>query len=283
MSFFFKFGRILYQFYTFFLIQHSSKKNSESLFFGEPKLPKKMSQCGLCDEAHLATHYCATCQEFMCKNLADMHPKLKATKSHLLESADRSLELQDNIHRALKNLDKASSDLLVAYSDVRESMRDNERCFSVFREMIQAGSIMVDQHEALVNLRQSLDTMDRHAMCQILTHSMFRTELGPEGFKLGTASLPTFINGWGSTTGQFNDACDVAFSSTGDVFVCDAGRVQVFDSRGHFARAWNLPQAADPVGLCVAVWDDVYVVDSSPPGFPKRRTSVHVADHQRES
>lgn len=212
-----------------------------------------MSQCGLCDEAHLATHYCATCQEFMCKNLADMHPKLKATKSHLLESADRSLELQDNIHRALKNLDKASSDLLVAYSDVRESMRDNERCFSVFREMIQAGSIMVDQHEALVNLRQSLDTMDHRAMCQILTHSMFRTELGLEGFKLGTASLPTFINGWGSTTGQFNDACDVAFSSTGDVFVCDAGRVQVFDSRGHFARAWNLPQAADPVGLCVAV------------------------------
>jgi hypothetical protein len=238
----------------------------------DPKLTKKMAQCGLCDEAHLATHYCATCQEFMCQNLADVHPKLKATKSHLLESADRSLELQDNIHRALKDLDKASSDLLVAYADalppldVQESMRGNERCFSVFREMIQAGSIMVDQHEALVNLRKSLDTMDHRTMCKVLTHSMFRTDLGLEGFKLGTAHLPTFINGWGSEgsmTGQFNDACDVAFSSTGDVYVCDAGRVQVFDSRGHFARAWNLPQMAEPASLCVAPWGDVYVVDST--------------------
>ena len=226
-----------------------------------------MSQCGLCDEAHLATHYCPTCQEFMCRTLADLHPKLKATKHHTFQDADPTAELETNIHMALKELDKASSDLLVAYADalpsrdLPDSVRVSERAHTVFRELIQAGSILNDQHDALLNLQQSLDPLDHRAMRDILTHSMFRTELSLEGFKQGTSNLPNLISGWGSRgsrRGQFDKARDLAVSSTGEVYVCDAGRIQVFDSRGHFARAWHVPQ---PARLCVALWDDVYVVE----------------------
>jgi hypothetical protein len=203
----------------------------------------------------------------MCKTLAMLHPNLKATKNHSLQDADPTAEVEANIHMALKELDTASSDLLLAYADalpsrdLPTSVRVNDRCFAIFREMVQAGAILVDQHDALVNL---LETPEYLTTRDVLTHSMFRPELALEGFKLGTANLHFVISGWGcrgSKRGQFHEARDLAVSSTGEVYVCDYGRVQVFDSQGYFARAWNLPSPVHLAGICVAPWGDVYVVE----------------------
>ena len=85
----------------------------------------------------------------------------------------------------------------------------------------------------------------------------------------------TFIEKWGSFgtgPGQFNRPHDVAFDSTGNVYVDELERagVQVFDSEGNFLRKWGSVGTADgqfslpQEHLWIDSKDHLYLVDGDP-------------------
>jgi hypothetical protein len=73
--------------------------------------------CGLCEDKHQSTHWCIDCQDFMCAMLADVHIKMKATKSHKMQDVSPIADIQSKINKALQELQQARSDILVQYAD----------------------------------------------------------------------------------------------------------------------------------------------------------------------
>jgi DNA-binding beta-propeller fold protein YncE len=106
--------------------------------------------------------------------------------------------------------------------------------------------------------------MDRDAWMSILSSPVLQPDT--KSLQRYIAALPPFINSFGtfgSHQGQFNNARDVAISTTGEVYVCDAvnHRVQVFTPDGAFLRLWDITQNVGyPAAVSVAPWGDVYVV-----------------------
>ena len=68
--------------------------------------------------------------------------------------------------------------------------------------------------------------------------------------------------GGGDEPGEFRLPGQVAVGS-GELFVLDAGnsRIQIFDTAGHFRRAFNLPYADNRTGLTVDNQGNIYVSD----------------------
>src|SRR5262245_25435245 len=72
------------------------------------------------------------------------------------------------------------------------------------------------------------------------------------------AAAQTFIPAWGTYgggDGQFYGPKGVAVGGSGDVYVADDSRVQVFTSDGAFLRAWPCPGK----NIAVDAQDNVYV------------------------
>ncbi len=229
--------------------------------------------CGSCDEKHDATHYCTNCQEFMCSMLAGLHPKLKATKSHTIQDLVSTSDLQANIAKALKKLQQARNDIFVQLGDASPPLNATsplaeQRAYDLFTAFINTGALLNRQHEELRDMQRLLPKMDQNALTAAMSNQVLNPDI--DSLNRYIAALPPFINTLGSSgseNGHFNDAVDVAVSTTGEVYVCDSiNQVQVFTPDGEFVRAWNtlsgLPPRLEshPVALSVSPCDDVFII-----------------------
>jgi DNA-binding beta-propeller fold protein YncE len=203
--------------------------------------------------------------------LANVHTKLKLTKAHVIQDAFPMVrDIDVKINKALEELHQARSDIFVQYPDAMPprnatSQRAVQRATDVFQAFISAGVLINSQRDGLVNLQQSLPGMDRDALMSVMANPLLKPDT--KSLQRFIATLPPFINIFGSFGGQqaqFNNARDVAVSTTGQVYVCDAvnNRVQVFTPDGAFLRLWNVTpnQAGLPAAVSVAPWGDVYLV-----------------------
>lgn len=224
------------------------------------------NMCGLCDETHLATHYCMDCRVSMCGMVANVHTMLKLTKTHVVQDV---CHIQAKINTALEHLATAQSDMFVQYADAMPPrnvtyQHATKRAMDLFRAFIDAGVLINNQHDNLLKLQQSLPGMDRDAWMSIVSSPVLQPDT--KSLQRFIAALPPVINSFGtfgSHQGQFNNARDVAISTTGEVYVCDTvnHRVQVFTPDGAFLRLWNITQnMGGPAAVSVAPWGDVYVV-----------------------
>ena len=137
--------------------------------------------CGPCDEQHQATQYCVECQEFMCAMLADVHTKLKATKSHILQDANPTADVQSKIDKALGELQQARSDIFVQYADAMPPRNATsplavQRANQVFAAFINMGVLINHQHDTLVDMQRSLPRMDYHAMQSVMSSPLFKPD-----------------------------------------------------------------------------------------------------------
>jgi tripartite motif-containing protein 71 len=81
--------------------------------------------------------------------------------------------------------------------------------------------------------------------------------------------LPFFVGTLGVDDGQFYWPQGIAFSSRGDIFVCDTyiHRIQVFDRCGNYVRQWGTyglepGEFNVPSSVAISSTDEVYVCDS---------------------
>lgn len=89
--------------------------------------------------------------------------------------------------------------------------------------------------------------------------------------KILNSSDLTFFNNfgsYGSGDGQINEPYDVAFDSTGNVYVadCNNNRIQVFTAEGQFVMKFGRYGSGDgeldqPIGICSDSEDVVYVTE----------------------
>jgi sugar lactone lactonase YvrE len=82
--------------------------------------------------------------------------------------------------------------------------------------------------------------------------------------------LPFFVGTKGDGDGQFNQPYGIAFSSGGDIIVCDTfnHRIQVFDRCGNYLRQWGKKGSAQgqfyrPHSVAISSSDKIYVCDKN--------------------
>ena len=253
----------------------------------QSKLLMSQTECGVCDERHQATHYCPTCQVYLCALFADLHAKQKLTKSHVIKTAvDVNLpsKVNEQIEDALCKLDSARVDLMRHYNDalpprgVIEANSPQTVRFlrDLFRVMIESGHIINDMDQDLRARKQSLrGVVDTDTLLKTLFDpQLFMVDAPITFFQHAVDSLKPAapLRGWGSLgvgPGEFSSPSGLATHKS-EVYVCDSSvyRIQVFKPDGHFLRMWDVPKTGHntpPVAMAISQFGEVFVAKQNPP------------------
>jgi len=88
----------------------------------------------------------------------------------------------------------------------------------------------------------------------------------PAGPMAALEPAPVFVTSWGgygTTPGRFIHPHGVTVDQEGTVYVADKwnGRIQTFDSAGHFLVAWSGPTGMVPNGITVTAAGELYIAD----------------------